>query len=100
MSKSSAKPRRNPENAFQSIGDEGGLVVVPEHSRVQVLNPVGSTIFAMLDGQHTEEQIIRAVVEQFDVTEDVARRDLLEFLEELNGEELLAAGAGSEAAGE
>ena len=88
----SDKPKRNPENAFQPIGDEGGLVVVPEDSKVQVLNPVASTIFSMLDGEHSHEDIVRAIVEEYEVSEETARADLQSFLEELRGQELLADG--------
>ena len=86
----SGNPKRSPVNAFQSIAEEGGLVVVPEKSEVNVLNPVGSKIFSMLDGKHSREEIVRAVVEEFDVTEDDANRDLDRFLQELKKSELLA----------
>jgi len=86
----SGNPKRNPVNAFQSIAEEGGLVVVPEHSEVKVLNEVGSKIFSMLDGKQSREEIVRAVVEEFDVTEDDANRDLEQFLLELKKSELLA----------
>jgi hypothetical protein len=86
----SGNPKRNPGNAFQSIGEEGGLVVVPEHSKVEVLNPVGSKIFSMLDGNHSRDEIVRAIVDEFDVTEDQAKQDLEQFLLELKKSELLA----------
>ena len=88
----SGKPKRNPGNAFQSIGDEGGLVVVPKNSTVEVLNPVGSRIFEMLDGTHSRDQIVQALVEEFEVTEDEASHDLDVFLADLKKRQLLAPG--------
>lgn len=83
-------PRRDPGQAFRTVGDEGGLVVVPRESKVQVLNPVGARIYAMLDGQHSREEIVRAVTEEFEVSEEQARQDLEAFLAELDAEKMLS----------
>jgi N-formylglutamate amidohydrolase len=76
------------------VADEGYLVVVPARATVEVLNPVGGTIYAMLDGQHTRDDIVRSVVEEFDVDESQARRDLDAFLEELAARKMLVQGNG------
>ena len=88
---SSQRPRRSAEVAYRSVGDEGGLVVVPAESKVQVLNPVGSKIYSMLDGKNTREDIINAVVEEFEVPGDQARSDLDVFLAELEAHDMLSA---------
>jgi len=87
----SRKPKRHPDTAFRQVGDEGGLVVLPGRSEVKVLNPVGIKIFSMLDGTHTGEEIIQAVQEEFEVTEEQAREDLSRFLEELDRNGMLEA---------
>ena len=46
------RPRRTPRNAFRAVGEEGGLVVDSDESKVHVLNPVGSFIYSMLAGTH------------------------------------------------
>lgn len=76
-------PRRHPETAYRSVGDDGGLVVQPTKSVVQVLNPVGSTVFSLLDGNHTVRQIVDAVIEEFEVPLEQAQRDVSDFLHEL-----------------
>jgi hypothetical protein len=76
---------RSRRNAFRAIGDEGGLVVDSDESKVHVLNTVGSMIYSMLDGGHTKQQIVRAVVEEFSVSEEQAAQDLDAFLEQLEG---------------
>jgi len=78
-----AAPRRNPRLAFRAVGEEGGLVVDSEQSKVLVLNPTGSRIFGLLDGSHTRKQIVRALVDEFEISEEQARDDLDDFLQEL-----------------
>ena len=72
------------------MGDDGGLVVVPSEAAVQVLNAVGSKIYGMLDGSRSEEEIVEAVVQEYDIPEDIVRRDLRRFLQELKDEKMLA----------
>ena len=84
------KPKRNSGHAYRSIGDEGGLVVIPRQSKVQVLNPVGIKVYSMLDGTHSLEEIVRAVMEEFEVEETPARADVEAFLDELASEGMLA----------
>ncbi len=98
-------PRREPTTAFRSVADEGCLVVVPKRTSVEVLNPVGGKIYSMLDGTHTEDDIVHAVMGEFEVSEEQARNDFRAFLTELqeNGMLVQAAGNGGaskESAGE
>ena len=57
--------------------------MVPANATVEVLNPVGGKIFSMLDGKHTEDQIVQAVMDEFEVDEKQAREDLQAFVEQL-----------------
>src|SRR5262245_16413179 len=83
-------PRRNPHSAFRPVKDEGGLVVLPDRSEVKVLNPVGSKIYSMLDGQHSQDEIVRTLMDEFEVSEEQARSDLRGFLDELSSAGMLA----------
>ena len=85
-------PRKHPDAAFRPIGDEGGLVVLPGRSEVKVLNPVGIKIFSLLDGEHSREQIVRAVCEEFEVAADQVTADLENFLGELREHGMLEEG--------
>jgi len=87
------KPRRNPDAAFRQIGDEGGLVVLSDKAEVKVLNPVGIKIFSMLDGNHTGEEIVSAVMDEFEIAEEQARQDLAAFLDELGRNGMLVGDA-------
>ena len=93
-----ARPRRHPETAYREIGEEGGLVVLPRRSEVKVLNPVGTRVFGLLDGEHTVDEIVLRIVDEFEVGPDQARHDVEEFLTELERHGMLANGEAPEAA--
>lgn len=78
-----SRPSRHPDTAFKVIGDEGGLVVLPGKAEVKVLNPAGIKIFSLLDGEHSPEQIARAVTEEFEVPQKQALEDVHAFLDDL-----------------
>ena len=77
------RPSRVQECSYRAVGSEGGLVVLPGRSEVKVLNPAAILVFSRLDGEHTIDQIVGEVVDQFEVEPDTARRDVETFLEQL-----------------
>ena len=83
-------PRRNPDTAFRKIGESGGMVVLPTRSEVKVLNPVGIVVFSLLDGTRDIDALAARVAEEFDITVDQAKRDVLEFLRDLQRDGMLA----------
>ena len=87
-------PQRHSNTAFRSIGDEGGLVVLPGRSEVKVLNPVAIKVFELLDGKHSVEDIARAVTEEFDIDESQAVADIVDFVESLRKNGMLAGDEG------
>ena len=76
-------PRRASSCSFRAIGDEGGLVVLPGRAEVKVLNPVGSRVFALIDGRRRVDEIVHVIAEEFDVTAEQAMSDVDVFLFEL-----------------
>lgn len=84
-----SRPRRHRDSAYRPVADDGGLVVLPWKAEVKVLNPVGTKVFSLLDGEHTVREIVRLVTEEFDITQDDAMRDVTQFLTELNDEGML-----------
>jgi hypothetical protein len=76
-------PRRHPEAAFRTMGDEGGLVVLPTRREVKVLNPVGMRIFDLLDGELSESEIAQQVADEFQVGLEEAGGDVRLFLDDL-----------------
>ena len=77
-----AVPTRNPNAVFR-IYDGEATVVLPDRAEVNVLNEIGSLVWDRIDGTRSVAQLIDEVVEQCDTTPEVARRDVLEFLQSL-----------------
>lgn len=50
------KPCRTAELIWRQV-DDGMVIVSPTAGQVRVLNPLGSTIWALLDGQHSIAEI-------------------------------------------
>ena len=75
-------PRKNPNSAYR-IYDGQATIVLPEQAEVNVLNEIGSLVWDRIDGTRSVAQLIDEVVEQCDTTPEVARRDVLEFLQSL-----------------
>ncbi len=87
-----SRPRRNPDSSFNNIAGEGGLVVLPGKAEVKVVNPVGISVFALLDGHHTVEQIVDAVCEEYETDRRTATEDVAAFLAQLEEHGMLAGG--------
>lgn len=54
-----------------------------------VLNDVSKVIFSCLEQSTTVESVTQAIVDQFEVSEQQARQDILEFLDKLRAAQLL-----------
>jgi len=71
--------RRNPDVAWQTIGDEAVLMSLAPEGRVLGLNPTGSLVWSMLE-ERDEEGLVAAVVQRFAVDDARAREDVRGFL--------------------
>jgi hypothetical protein len=91
------KYRRKETIAERQIAGDAFLVPVcgrPEDlQKIFVLNPVADFIWSRLDGEHDLEELLEAVVGQFEVERDQARLDMVEFVEKLLEQNLLEGGA-------
>ncbi|NPA13893.1 MAG: HPr-rel-A system PqqD family peptide chaperone [Aquificae bacterium] len=65
-----------------AINDEG-FIFDPETGNSYVVNQTGLFILKLLKEGKSEEEIIKALTEEFEVDEDTARRDFYDFLEHL-----------------
>lgn len=67
----------------------GDTVLVPvgksvyESNGLFVLNEAGAFLWERLELAESEEELLAAVLEEYEVTEDVARQDVREFLKKL-----------------
>jgi hypothetical protein len=73
--------------AVRNVGNE--LILVPlknniaDMKEIFTLNEVGSFIWNTIDGKCTEEDIAAAIIEEFDIDEFTAKKDMEEFLDKL-----------------
>ena len=63
--------------------NEEGFIFDPETGNSFVTNETGLFILKKLREGLSEEEIVKALTEEFEVDEDTARRDLYDFLEQL-----------------
>jgi hypothetical protein len=81
-------PRHGPDIASRVIRGEA-VIVEPAEGRWSLLSEVGTRIWELSDGRHSLADIARAIVQEFEVEEEQARADLVEFVDDLAGRGLL-----------
>ena len=69
--------------------DDEGILVDLESGYYFSLNPVGLFIWDRCNGDFEIEEIVEGLVEEFEVEDAIARRDLEAFLGELNQQKLV-----------
>ncbi len=65
-----------------ALNDEG-FIFDPETGNSYTVNKTGLFIIKLLKEGKSEEEIVKALSEKFDVSEEDARRDLVDFIEQL-----------------
>ena len=65
-----------------AINDEG-FIFDPETGNSYTVNKTGLFIIKLLKEGKSEDEIVKALSEKFDVSEEDARRDLVDFIEQL-----------------
>ena len=65
-----------------AINDEG-FIFDPETGSSYTVNKTGLFIIKLLKEGKNEEDIVKALTEEFEIGEDEAKRDLVDFLEQL-----------------
>jgi len=79
-----------PEGIAWRAYDGEVLVVSSDDAQVRTLSAVGSYAFERFDGQSDLSSVAVAITDEFDVTEETARNDLLVFAEDLHDRGLIA----------
>jgi hypothetical protein len=68
-----------------TVLDGQTVMVLADSGQVTVLNDLGTRIWQNCDSEHNVEQIIRSIVDEYEVDYLTAERDVIEFLERLVG---------------
>jgi ribosomal protein S20 len=59
------------------------VIMDPAKSSLHTLNEIGSLIWRMADGKTKIKTIIKKICSQFEVEEEIARKDTIEFIRKL-----------------
>lgn len=81
-----ALPQKAFNVRFQIVQRKNLLV---QHNTAYEIDPVGASIWELCDGDHTEEQIVQALIRDFDVDYDTALADCRDFIQDLRAKGLL-----------
>lgn len=74
--------RQNKDVIFREEEDEA-IIFNPDNSDIVVINSTGCFIWSKCDGKNTREDLINNIIEEFDTTAEVAKKDLEQFLSDL-----------------
>ena len=81
---------------FRKIADEFILVPIRQNvgdlESISTLNEVAARIWELIDGKKKVREIKDKIVEEFEVTPEEAEKDLIEYLQQLEGIEAIIEG--------
>ena len=72
---------QNQDIAHRVIDDET-IILTPEDGMLHNLNPVATRIFELADGKRRIRDIIAYICEEFEVEENVAQKDTINFIQD------------------
>lgn len=81
-------PIRSPDTAFRTV-DSNAVIIELSNSLINVLNPVGSRIWELADGSGRLGEIIDGILSEFDVKQEQAEKDAIEFVQGLASKQLI-----------
>lgn len=73
---------RNPATAWRVIGGEA-VILSLDTKVLRGLNPVGSRVWELIDGQRSVDEIVEVIAGEFDVAAAAVAPDVHAFVEEL-----------------
>lgn len=65
------------------VVDDEAILVLPEKGEVKVLNEVGARIWELADGSRSVREIAKLICKEYEVKQELAEADTLDFLQEL-----------------
>jgi hypothetical protein len=82
--------QKNPALAWREIDDET-VIISPNDSVMHELNDTGSFLWKNIDGKRSAAELAELLVENYEVTPDIALSDTQALLEEMSSRKLLVA---------
>ncbi len=81
-------PTLNPKIAARVVNGEA-LILTPHDSVLHTLNPVATRIWELMRAHASVQEVVAAVIAEYDVTQEAAEADLLELLADLKEKQIL-----------
>ncbi|MBU1726817.1 MAG: PqqD family protein [Candidatus Omnitrophica bacterium] len=82
--------QKNPDLVYRKIADEVILVPIKKNvgdlESIYTLNESAARIWELIDGKRGASHIRDELVRQFEISEEVAERDLMAFIEQLKSD--------------
>lgn len=75
-------PIQNPDVISRIVSKEA-VIVIPSRGEVKVINEVGATIWAFIDGSRTIREIAQMICYEYEVDLEDAQNDTITFIEQL-----------------
>lgn len=80
---------RHPHAAARTY-DGKALIVVPGLGEYNILNPLGTRIWELIDGSRGVEGIVQAIRDEYDVSVEKAEADVRAFIEDLKKHQMVS----------
>jgi coenzyme PQQ synthesis protein D (PqqD) len=80
--------QKNPAMAWREIDDET-IIISPNDSVMHELNDTGSFLWKNIDGKKSAAELAELLVENYEVTPDVALSDIQALLQEMSSRKLV-----------
>ena len=81
-------PSRSPSIVTRKTGNEYVLVPVTNNiadmTSVYTLNETGAFIWELIDGKKNVEDLIKAVIDKYDIDKETATRDVFSFIDNMS----------------
>lgn len=62
----------------------------PRNGNISILNPVASSIFSYSDGKNSVEDIIKKIMEEYEIDDELmVRNDVMKFVDEMQKQSLV-----------
>ncbi|OGF62385.1 MAG: hypothetical protein A2Y62_17200 [Candidatus Fischerbacteria bacterium RBG_13_37_8] len=76
------KPVKNEKYPYRII-DGQALIIDPASNVIKLLNEVGTKVWESIDGENTGNDILKIIIDEYEVSPEIAKNDLVKFLQEL-----------------
>jgi len=81
-------PHHSPNTASRLVDGEA-VVVTPGEGTVRILNETGSRVWELSDGKKNIGELVSIIENEFSVTTEIAKSDILELISDLENKNLM-----------